>query len=157
MPSLNFRSSTRWAAIRKCGLTSSALLYTPRAATSLGMGSSPIAQTQRVYAADPHLQRPDPRMAAVEYVRVHFPPASTAVTATERMAAHFTDYRTVYPLSKVRLADTISSAHVLVIDRSDAWDRIVRDKQLEMFLADARNAGYSLHHTEGPVLILTNR
>ena len=120
------------------------------------MGSSPISQAQRVYAAEPRLQAPDSRLAAVDYVRAHFPRETTTIIATERMAAHFTDYRMVRPAPEVRLADTTPSAHVLIVDRSDHWDKIVMEKQTGVFLAQARTAGYTPIHTEGPVVILSN-
>jgi len=120
------------------------------------LGSSPLAQSNRVYAAEHRLQTPDPRMAAVDYVRAHFRPETTTVVATERMAAHFIDYRMVRPAPEVRLADAKGSAHVLIVDRTDGWDKIVLERQLGFFLEEARNAGYVPVHTEGPVLILAN-
>jgi len=76
---------------------------------------SPIAKSYQVYAAGEALHRPDPRMAMVRLLRREFPRSRT-VLATERMAAHFTDYKRLYTGSRVVPAD------VVVIDRSDRWD-----------------------------------
>ncbi len=120
------------------------------------MGSSPFAQSQQLYAADRFLQRPDPRLAVVDFVRATFPPEQTTVIATERMAAHFTDYRMVHAAPRARLADTTGSPHVLIIDRSDRWDKIGMEHSTGQTLAQAAAAGFILVYKHGPVLMLAN-
>ena len=120
------------------------------------MGSSPFAQSQRVYAANRFLQNPDARIAVVDWVHARFPQEGTTVIATERMAAHFTDYRMVHPAPGVRLADTTDSPHVLIIDRSDLWDKIGMEHTTDETLAQAASAGFVVVREYGPVLVLAN-
>ncbi len=121
------------------------------------LGHGPLTQSQRIYAAYPSLNKPDPRLGAVNYVRTNFALDRFTVIATERMAAHFTDYRMVYPAPGVRFSDTTTAPYVLVFDRSDRWDEIVMKDQAKAFLDRARRAGFVPVHKHGPVLILTNR
>ncbi len=120
------------------------------------MGSSPFAQSQRIYVADKRLNNPDPRMHVVDWVRSEFPPDSTTIIATERMAAHFTDYRMVWPAPFVRFADTVTSPHVLILDLGDRWDKIGMEQTAYQALAQAADASFKLVHEQGPVLILAN-
>lgn len=121
------------------------------------MGSSPFSQFQRYNTASSFLQTPDPRMAAVDFVRQSFSPEETIVIATERMAAHFIDYRMVHPLLSTRLSDTTDAPHILVIDRSDQWDNIVRVRAVDQTLSQAVEAGYAVIREIGPVLVMANK
>ncbi len=120
------------------------------------MGSSPIAQSHRIYANDARLGQPDPRMAAIEFVHDRFDTTSTIIIATERMAAHFIDYRMIYPVSQIRLSDTMDTPHVLLFDRADGWDKIVMEHQIGNFLSEAKDANYRLINEIGPILVLAN-
>ena len=132
------------------GLMASALLFHQL------MGFTPMAQSYRVYAANSKLHVPDGRMALVEQVRSRFPPDGYTVIATERMAAHFIDYRMVLPTPDVHIEDTMSSPHLLVFDRSDGWDRINTRNQTEDYLRRALEVGYAVVYEDGPVMVLAN-
>ncbi len=120
------------------------------------MGSSPFAQSQRIYATSQRLNNLDPRMPIIDRGKKEFPTAQTTIIATERMAAHFTDYRMVLPAPLTILADTVSSPHVLILDLSDGWDKIGLEQSFDQKLKQASDAGYTLIHEYGPVLILAN-
>lgn len=120
------------------------------------MGSSPFAQSQRIYAADKRLNSPDPRLQVIDWVRDEFPPEQTTIIATERMAAHFTDYRMVLPAPLTNFSDTVTSPHVLILDRSDRWDKIGMEQTFDQTLRQASDAGFTRIHEYGPVLILAN-
>jgi len=121
------------------------------------LGHSPFSQSQRVYAAYPQLQIRDARMDAVDYVKDTFPVGQYTVIATERMAAHFTQYRMVHPAPNATLADTRSTPHVLIVDYSDNWDEIVMYGNTDAFLRRAYDAGYRITCEMGPVAVWTNR
>jgi hypothetical protein len=95
-------------------------------------------------------------MDAVDHVRTHFAPSDYVVIATERMAAHFIDYRMVLPAPDVRLEEFASLRTLLILDRSDRWDKINLLQQADQYLARARQAGYSVVHDDGAVVVLSN-
>jgi hypothetical protein len=78
-------------------------------------GFSPLTRSYAAYANDPFLQAPDARLPAIRQLRSEIPFGRT-ILATERLAAHFTDYRHLYTGRRVRPADFV------VIDRNDRWD-----------------------------------
>lgn len=117
------------------------------------MGASPVAQSQRVYAADARLNAPDPRLDTVNRLRALVPAESTHVIATERLAAHFTDFRTVTPAPRARLSAP-AGATLLLVDRSDAWDKVVMEGGTAAFLHSAAEAGYRRLFEEGPIVAL---
>ncbi len=78
-------------------------------------GFSPLSKAYEVYARDPFLQNPDPRLTFVDRLRNEIPRDRT-ILATERVAAHFTDYKRLYTGRRPRMADFI------ILDRSDQWD-----------------------------------
>lgn len=78
-------------------------------------GFSPLSKSYELYANDAFLQNPDPRLAFVERLRTEIPRDRT-ILATERMAAHFTDYRRLYTGRRARPADLV------IIDQGDRWD-----------------------------------
>jgi uncharacterized membrane protein len=85
------------------------------AASHYFYGFSPISKSFELNANDAFLQNPDPRLPFIERLREQIPRDRT-ILATERVAAHFTDYRRLYTGRRVRPADFV------VIDRSDQWD-----------------------------------
>lgn len=117
------------------------------------MGASPVAQSQRVYAADARLNTPDPRLDTVKRLRELVPMETTHVIATERLAAHFTDFRTVTPAPQARLSAP-TGATLLLVDRSDAWDKVVMEGGTAAFLQSAADAGYRLLFEDGPIVAL---
>jgi len=78
-------------------------------------GFSPVSRSYAAYANDPFLQAPDTRRPVIQRLRSEIPRERT-ILATERVAAHFTDYRRLYTGRRVKPADYV------VIDRSDRWD-----------------------------------
>ncbi len=78
-------------------------------------GFSPISRSYAAYANDPFLQAPDARLPVIQRLRSEIP-LSRTILATERLAAHFTDYFRLYTGRRIRPADYV------VIDRSDWWD-----------------------------------
>ncbi len=78
-------------------------------------GFSPLSKSYELYARDTFLQNPDPRLAFVDRLRREIPRDRT-ILATERIAAHFTDYKRLYTGRRIRPADFV------IIDRSDGWD-----------------------------------
>jgi uncharacterized membrane protein len=90
-------------------------LLTCAAASHYFYGFSPISKSFELNANDAFLQNPDPRLPLIERLRQQIPRDRT-ILATERVAAHFTDYRRLYTGGRVRPADFV------VIDRSDRWD-----------------------------------
>lgn len=117
------------------------------------MGSSPMAQADRNYQADPRLNLPDPRQDLVYWVRQRFQPQEVEVVATERMAAHFMDYRMVYPVAATGWRTTRNCPTVLIVDRGDGWDKIVVENQVEEFLQRAHEAGFTPIHEAGDVVV----
>ncbi|MCO6436266.1 MAG: DUF2079 domain-containing protein [Phycisphaerae bacterium] len=117
------------------------------------MGISPASQAQRIYEADSRLNSRDPRLDAVEWVRETFPDDQYGVIATERMAAHFTDYRMVWPAPRARLG-AMPIPYVVVLDRSDRWDKIVMEGETELFLHEAEVAGFHPVKVVGSVVVL---
>lgn len=118
------------------------------------MGSSPMAQADRLYQADPKLSLPDSRLDVVYWVRQRFAPETVEVLATERMAAHFMDYRMVYPAATAGLGVTEARPTVLIVDRGDAWDKILVEGYLEQFLGEAEAAGFRPIHEAGDVVVM---
>ena len=117
-------------------------------------GVSPLAGSYHFAAQQRALLDHGPRMAAVEHVRTHFPRERTAVIATERLAAHFTDYRTVQPARDAEWPRSTQTPYVLVVDRSDGWDPMIRSGRGEALLARALAAGFAPLREEASVLIL---
>jgi uncharacterized membrane protein len=78
-------------------------------------GFSPISKAYDLYYHNDQLQTPDPRLAVVRHLRDELPQSST-ILATERLAAHFTDYRRLYTGKRIRATDYV------ILDRADTWD-----------------------------------
>ncbi len=92
-------------------------------------GFSPLTKSYEMYADNEAMHRPDPRMETVERIRATFA-EDKAILATERLAAHFTDYARVYTGTRPMPAD------VIVIDRADRWDKTELRIAAEAFLDD---------------------
>ncbi len=110
-------------------------------------GFSPISKSYEVYANDAFLQRPDPRMEIVQRLRGEIQTDRT-VLATERLAAHFTDYRRIYTGRRMRPADLV------IIDRADAWDTSELPKRAGDFAADP---AYRLYGEFGSIVVFERR
>jgi len=106
-------------------------------------GFSPLSKPYEVYANDPRMHAPDPRLATVERLRAEIPTSAT-IHATERLAAHFTDYDKLYTGIASRAAD------FLIVDRSDDWDRSGLAQQVIPF---ASENGYELHAEHTSIVV----
>lgn len=93
------------------------------------LGFSPIAKSYDLYAADLRLQQTDPAFRTVEAWRNKIPKSAT-ILATERLAAHFTDYRRIYTGGRPMPADFV------LIDPRDAWDTSGLPEQVETYRND---------------------
>lgn len=110
-------------------------------------GFSPLSKAYEPYARDAFLQNPDARLAFVEKLRGQIPRDKT-ILASERLAAHFTDYKRVYTGGRIRPADYI------IIDLTDQWDTSgLRDKAAEW----ANSGEYEQLASERPIVVLARK
>jgi hypothetical protein len=105
-------------------------------------GFSPLSKSYEIYARDAFLQKPDPRLEIVNQLRKGIP-CNRTVLATERMAAHFIDYKRLYTGRRVRMADFI------FLDRSDQWDTSGLPNRAQEF---ATNGEYEVFAEHGPII-----
>ncbi len=110
-------------------------------------GFSPLAKSYEVYATAQALHTPDPRMQTVRRLREQVPKAKT-VLATERLAAHFTDYRRLYTGGRAMAADFV------IVDLNDRWDQTGLADLVEHF---RRNPAYRGYLREGPIVVFERR
>lgn len=110
-------------------------------------GFSPLAKPFEVYSASTHLSGPDPRLAFVNTVRQQFPRDRT-VLATERVAAHFSDYARLYTGKRVRPTDLV------ILDRGDTWDTTGLPGKTAEFEVDPH---YQVHAEFGSLKVFTRR
>jgi uncharacterized membrane protein len=110
-------------------------------------GFSPLSKSYEAYARDSFLQNPDPRLDAVNRLRGELPRDRT-VLATERLAAHFIDYKRLYTGRRPRRADFI------VLDRSDQWDTSGLPSRAQEF---ASNGEYDVFAEEGPIIVFARK
>lgn len=110
-------------------------------------GFSPIAKAYEPYASDAFLQSPDPRLAFVNDLRSKIPLDRT-ILATERLAAHFTDYKRIYTGGRIQPADYV------VLDRSDQWDRTGLPDKAREFAADP---DYERYAESGPIVVFARK
>lgn len=121
------------------------------------LGFSPFSQAHRLYAGESRMHDADPRMGVVDAIRERFVPQDTVVLATERLAAHFTDYRMVYPVSPARIGEPGAASCVLIVDRRDGWDKIIRGGGLDSLLVAARDKGFEEVLQSGSISVLWKR
>ncbi len=150
------QKSSRWARML-CGYPDPATAAVDRGAVgallvcaALGhyfYAFSPISKAYQSHANATFLHRPDPRMDAVRQLRSELPRNKT-VLATERLAAHFTDYRRVYTGRRIRPADFV------ILDRRDMWDTSGLPRQAERFAGDPQ---YHLYGEYGSVIVYQHR
>jgi uncharacterized membrane protein len=110
-------------------------------------GFSPISKPYEVYAAASQFHQPDPRLETVHRLRADIP-AERTILATERLAAHFTDYRRLYTGGRVRPVDFV------LIDRSDAWDTSGLPGKASVFASDP---DYTLYGEFGSIIVFARR
>lgn len=106
-------------------------------------GFSPLSKSFEVFAADANLQKPDPRLEIVQRLRGEIPRDWT-ILATERLAAHFTDYKRLYTGRRWR------ETHCVVIDRSDTWDTSGLAGRVDEF---TRNGNYRVQSEIGSIIV----
>jgi len=110
-------------------------------------GFSPFAKAHEVHCGSEFLQTPDPRMTLIHKLRREIPRNRT-ILATERVAAHFWDYRRLYTGRRVRPVDYV------LIDTSDDWDTSGLPGRLDEFLAHPH---YERFSDLGPLNVLKRR
>lgn len=108
-------------------------------------GFSPLSKSYEVYAGAAALHAPDLRLATVQMLREKFDKQHT-VLATERLAAHFTDYRRLYTGARPEPAD------VILIDESDRWDKTDLPESATRYLSDER---YTFFGAFGNIIVFT--
>ncbi len=106
-------------------------------------GYSPISKAYEPYAAAAFLHQPDPRLETVSRLRESIPLGKT-ILATERLAAHFTDYRRLYTGGRMRPADFV------MIDQSDTWDTSGLPRKVSQFASDS---DYRLYGSFGSIVV----
>lgn len=110
-------------------------------------GFSPISHAYAMYAATHALHVTDPRWPTVQRLREMIP-RDRAILATERLAAHFTDYRRIY--TGIDLRD----AEFVIIDTSDRWDRSGLSGSVDRLQGDSMFAPW---HSAGPIVVFQRR
>jgi hypothetical protein len=139
------------AAARSVGLLIAVLIFHP------WLAYSPVSQAGRIAAADARMGAEDPRLAVVRSVRENYPAEEFVVIATERMAAHFTDYQMVFSAHDVDPAEFARRPALIIVDRSDGWDELVRTSRLEEYVHRSASAGYQVVAESGPMTMLATR
>ncbi|MGD2110050.1 MAG: DUF2079 domain-containing protein [Phycisphaerae bacterium] len=119
------------------------------------LGNSPFAQSWRVYATAPVLTEPHPGRHAVRFVRTHYSPEEYVVIATDRIAAHFIDYRMVHLASGFCFAEVLDGPHLFVFDRTDRWKQRDATEASQPLLECAREAGFTPAYDDGRVIVLS--
>lgn len=147
---LGYRVRVR-AAARSAGLLIAVLLFHP------WLAYSPFSQAGRMAAADPRMAAEDPRMSMVRGVRNSFAADDVVVIATERMAAHFTDFKMVYAAHDIDPARFADRPTLIIADRSDGWDELVQTKRLDLYLGQAADTGYRVVLDADPIIILATQ
>ena len=109
-------------------------------------GFSPFSKGFEPYKAAAMWHQPDARLRTVQRIRA-LVPKDRSVLATERMAAHFTDYRRLYT---GRRQGAKEAAHVVVLDVSDGWDTSGLPDRAAELNADER---WEIILHEGPVAV----
>lgn len=118
------------------------------------LGFSPFAQAYRPYAANQTLQERDPRLDVVNEIRARLPLDRT-ILASERLAAHFTDYRRVQSLSRRQQAPPAAGWNAVVMDQRDRWDPVIKNQEAQAVLAEFGTQGYQpVLHARGIVVML---
>jgi hypothetical protein len=110
-------------------------------------GFSPLSKAYEVYARDPFLQNPDPRLAFVERLRREIPRVRS-ILATESVAAHFTDYKRLYTGRRPRLANFI------ILDRSDQRDTSGLPQRAQEFIT---GGDYDVYAEQRAIVVFTRR
>lgn len=110
-------------------------------------GFSPIAKSYGPYSAAAFLHRPDPRLETVRRLRADIPKDRT-ILATERLAAHFTDYKRLYTGRRIR------AANFVLIDRADTWDTSGLPQKAEQFVSDPE---YMPYGEFGSIIVFARR
>ncbi len=96
----------------------------------------------------------DHRLNAVSFVKSNFSPYKTTIGASDRLAAHFWDYRGLSTLARVAGGKPPIWPDVMVIDPQDQWDPVIQIGGLDSLLSQARAADFVLIHRQGEVMVL---
>ena len=106
-------------------------------------GFSPISKPYEPIANAAFLHTPDPRMETVRHLRSQIPKDRT-VLASERLAAHFTDYKRLYTGGRTHAADFV------IVDRGDTWDTSGLAGEVARFADDPN---YRLYGEYGSLIV----
>lgn len=106
-------------------------------------GFSPLSKSFEMYADSEFLQTPDPRLEVVQHLRNEIPRERT-ILASERLAAHFTDYKRLYTGKRTTPVDFI------IIDRGDRWDQSGLVQQIHTLANDPQ---YQRHSEHGSIIV----
>ena len=87
----------------------------------------------------------------------NFPAETTTITATERMAAHFCRYRAVFPAAALLAKGATPQTDLLLMDRSDGWDPLVRAGNLDGVIDAARATTHVSLLESGPIVLMQRR
>ena len=110
-------------------------------------GFSPVSKSYEPYVAAASLHKPDSRMETVRQLHNQIP-ANQTILATERLAAHFTNYRRLYTGGRIRRADFV------LIDRSDRWDTSGLPEEASRFANDPH---YQLYGEFDSIIVFERR
>ncbi|MCH7596364.1 MAG: DUF2079 domain-containing protein, partial [Planctomycetes bacterium] len=97
---------------------------------------SPVSRSYEAFASAAALQTPDPRMKTVRRLRAEIS-KDKSILATERLAAHFTDYKRLYTGRRPPQERREGRADFVLIDRSDMWDTTDLRLRASVYAADA--------------------
>lgn len=106
-------------------------------------GFSPVSKFFEVQAADAAMHTADPRLPFIERMRSEIG-RDHSILATERLAAHFWDYRRVYTGRRIRAADYV------ILDRSDNWDMSGLPAKSNEYASDSN---YRVREESGPIIV----
>jgi len=118
------------------------------------MADSPLGKARYERLARTVPGRTNELRAAVDFVRGHYPASGATVLATQRLAAHFTDYRMVFPAQNAAADDPRRTPDVCVIDRRDLWDEVGHNGGLEDLIAGMRARGFETTYDRDGVVVL---
>lgn len=113
-------------------------------------GFSPVAKSYEVVAGSTFLQQPDARMETIQRLRGEIP-RERSILASERLAAHFTDYRRIYTGKRQGAVD---ASDFVLIDRADRWDRSGLVQRVGALAADRR---FVLYGEFGSIVVFQRR
>lgn len=124
-------------------------LWVPILLAHLWLAYSPLA----VAGALARTAGPEPddaaRAEAVGWVKEHYEPAAFRVVSTERLAAHFTQYRMVHGRPWEHLGESARRDTLVIVDRADRWGG--SEREIRKTEEEAERLGYRRVYDNGKV------